>query len=130
MVLRNSAFVFGAVVFTGHDTKQMRNIDVLKSVKRSRLDRQMNRYLFFIFGILICLILGSAVAGGFLRHNIGQVRQSVCLSVSQSACLSACLLVSVCLSACVCLPGTVFCACVRLCLRPVMAVRLSTLPDS
>lgn len=46
--LKNSAFIFGLVVYTGHETKIMLN-SVKARPKRSTLENLMNLFLFLIF---------------------------------------------------------------------------------
>ncbi|KAL8118799.1 putative phospholipid-transporting ATPase 4 [Apium graveolens] len=62
--LRNTAFVYGVVIFTGHDSKVMQNATVSPS-KRSRIEKKMDKiiYILFIFLVLISLIssVGFAV---------------------------------------------------------------------
>lgn len=56
-VLRNTEFVYGMVLYTGHDTKIMLN-SVNASPKKSKLEEQLNRYIIyiFLFLILFCLL--------------------------------------------------------------------------
>jgi phospholipid-transporting ATPase len=45
--LRNTEFVYGLVVFTGHETKIMKN-SVGSRAKFSKLERTLNIYIFLI----------------------------------------------------------------------------------
>ncbi|XP_010540082.1 PREDICTED: probable phospholipid-transporting ATPase 4 [Tarenaya hassleriana] len=56
--LRNTAYVYGVVVFTGHDTKVMQNSTSSPS-KRSRIERTMD---YIIYTLLVLLILISCVS--------------------------------------------------------------------
>ncbi|XP_010537583.1 PREDICTED: probable phospholipid-transporting ATPase 4 [Tarenaya hassleriana] len=56
--LRNTAYVYGVVVFTGHDTKVMQNSTRSPS-KRSRIERTMD---YIIYTLLVLLILISCVS--------------------------------------------------------------------
>lgn len=57
--LRNTQWVLGAVVYTGHETKSMLNNKRAPS-KRSRLEREMNKMVLWLILLLIivCLITG------------------------------------------------------------------------
>eukprot|EP00884_Botryococcus_braunii_P001875 jgi/Botrbrau1/11689/Bobra.0195s0020.1 len=63
-VLRNTAWVCGLVVFTGHQSKVMMNSTAAPS-KRSTLEQQLDLLIVFMFGLLasMCLVdaIGSAV---------------------------------------------------------------------
>ncbi|KAL2758570.1 hypothetical protein ACRALDRAFT_2101016 [Sodiomyces alcalophilus JCM 7366] len=61
--LRNTEWVLGVVVFTGHDTKIMINAGVTPS-KRARIARELNFNVICNFGILIGMCLVSAVVNG------------------------------------------------------------------
>ncbi|GJV53791.1 phospholipid-transporting ATPase 3-like protein [Tanacetum coccineum] len=62
--LRNTEYIVGAVVFTGHETKVMMNAMNVPS-KRSTLERKLDKVIATLFGVLLsmCLIgaIGSAV---------------------------------------------------------------------
>ncbi|XP_047341133.1 putative phospholipid-transporting ATPase 9 [Impatiens glandulifera] len=61
--LRNTEYVYGAVIFTGHDTKVMQNATEPPS-KRSRIERKMDKIIYFLFGILFMLaFIGSVYFG-------------------------------------------------------------------
>ncbi|PUZ64409.1 hypothetical protein GQ55_3G141700 [Panicum hallii var. hallii] len=59
--LRNTEFVYGAVIFTGHDTKVMQNAMKVPS-KRSNIERKMDRIIYLL---LISLVLISVVGSIF-----------------------------------------------------------------
>ncbi|KZP17756.1 Ca-transporting ATPase [Athelia psychrophila] len=58
--LRNTPWVYGLVVFTGHETKLMRNATAAP-VKRTAVERQVNMQIVFLFIFLLALSVGSTV---------------------------------------------------------------------
>ncbi|GMJ05724.1 Aminophospholipid ATPase 9 [Hibiscus trionum] len=61
--LRNTDYVYGAVVFTGHDTKVMQNSTDPPS-KRSRIEKQMDHIIYLMFGIVFVMgFIGSIFFG-------------------------------------------------------------------
>ncbi|KAL0341875.1 UNVERIFIED_CONTAM: putative phospholipid-transporting ATPase 4 [Sesamum calycinum] len=61
--LRNTAYVYGVVIFTGHDSKVMQNATKSPS-KRSRIEKQMDKIIYILFSILVFISLISSA--GFL----------------------------------------------------------------
>ncbi|KAI5867564.1 phospholipid-translocating P-type ATPase [Durotheca rogersii] len=61
--LRNTDWVLGVVLFTGHDTKIMMNAGITPS-KRARIARELNFNVICNFGILGALCLLSALVNG------------------------------------------------------------------
>ncbi|KAI1188172.1 hypothetical protein F5B17DRAFT_429819 [Nemania serpens] len=61
--LRNTDWVLGIVVFTGHDTKIMMNAGATPS-KRARIARELNFNVLLNFGILFIICLLSAIVNG------------------------------------------------------------------
>ncbi|KAL1347323.1 hypothetical protein HN51_020788 [Arachis hypogaea] len=59
--LRNTDYVFGAIIFTGHDTKVIQNSTDPPS-KRSKIERKMDRIIYFLF----CLLFLIAFVGSIL----------------------------------------------------------------
>lgn len=59
--LRNTKWIFGLVVYTGHETKFMLNSTKVP-LKRSTVERVVNKQILMLFVILIVLALISAVA--------------------------------------------------------------------
>ncbi|XP_021916741.1 phospholipid-transporting ATPase IA isoform X4 [Zootermopsis nevadensis] len=59
-MLRNTSWVFGIVIYTGHETKLMKN-STSAPLKRSTVDKMTNRQILLLFIILIVLCLLSAV---------------------------------------------------------------------
>lgn len=70
-VLRNTDWVIGAVLFTGVDTKIVRNSGGTPS-KRSRVERQMNPQVFINLGILAAMAVACGVADYELESNLYQ----------------------------------------------------------
>ncbi|XP_037069797.1 probable phospholipid-transporting ATPase IA isoform X3 [Pollicipes pollicipes] len=68
--LKNTTWVFGAVVYTGHETKLMKNSSPAP-LKRSTVDQRTNTQILFLFGLLVVLCVISAVASEFwtVRHQ-------------------------------------------------------------
>ena len=60
--LKNTEFIYGAVVYTGHNTKIMKNSSQSK-MKTSRNERMLNKQIMFIFIIQILTCLFSAIYG-------------------------------------------------------------------
>ncbi|KDR75257.1 hypothetical protein GALMADRAFT_249254 [Galerina marginata CBS 339.88] len=58
--LRNTPWVYGLTVFTGHETKLMRNATAAP-VKRTAVERQVNAQIVFLFILLLALSLGSTI---------------------------------------------------------------------
>jgi phospholipid-transporting ATPase len=75
--LRNTEYIVGAVIFTGHETKVMMNSMNVPS-KRSTLERKLDKIILSLFGVLIsmCLIgaIGSAVFVNF-KYNYLELRR-------------------------------------------------------
>ncbi|GFY88383.1 aminophospholipid ATPase 3 [Actinidia rufa] len=61
--LRNTEYIIGAVVFTGHETKVMMNSMNVPS-KRSTLERKLDRLILTLFGVLFCMCLIGAIGSG------------------------------------------------------------------
>ncbi|KAH7175458.1 hypothetical protein EDB81DRAFT_635374 [Dactylonectria macrodidyma] len=61
--VRNTEWVLGVVVFTGHDTKIMMNAGITPS-KRPRIAREMNFNVICNFGILLVMCLLAAIVNG------------------------------------------------------------------
>ncbi|KAF7403429.1 hypothetical protein HZH68_006223 [Vespula germanica] len=60
-MLRNTKWIFGVVIYTGHDTKLMQNNTTTAPLKRSTLDRLTNTQILMLFFMLILLCLLSAI---------------------------------------------------------------------
>ncbi|KAJ4848217.1 putative phospholipid-transporting ATPase 9 [Turnera subulata] len=61
--LRNTDYIYGAVIFSGHDTKVLQNATAPPS-KRSKIERKMDRIIYLLFGILFSMsFIGSIFFG-------------------------------------------------------------------
>ncbi|KZT04791.1 phospholipid-translocating P-type ATPase [Laetiporus sulphureus 93-53] len=58
--MRNTPWAYGLVVFTGHETKLMRNATAAP-IKRTAVERQVNVHIIFLFMFLVALSLGSTI---------------------------------------------------------------------
>ncbi|XP_020607976.1 phospholipid-transporting ATPase IB-like isoform X2 [Orbicella faveolata] len=58
--LRNTQWIFGLVVYTGHDSKLMQN-STAAPIKRSNVDHTTNIQILFLFGLLLVLALCSTI---------------------------------------------------------------------
>ncbi|XP_046673162.1 probable phospholipid-transporting ATPase IA isoform X3 [Homalodisca vitripennis] len=67
-MLRNTSWVFGVVIYTGHETKLMKNA-TSAPLKRSTVDKQTNTQVLMLFILLIVLCLVSAICNEFWNHT-------------------------------------------------------------
>ncbi|EPS63370.1 hypothetical protein M569_11415, partial [Genlisea aurea] len=68
--LRNTDFVYGVVVFTGHDTKVMKNATDPPS-KRSKIEKKMDKIIYVLFVVLISVsFIGSFFFGIATKNDI------------------------------------------------------------
>jgi phospholipid-transporting ATPase len=68
--LRNTPWIYGIVVFTGHETKLMRNATATP-IKRTNVEHMVNRQILMLGGVLIVLSLISSVGDIVVRQTIG-----------------------------------------------------------
>ncbi|XP_047324539.1 probable phospholipid-transporting ATPase 4 [Impatiens glandulifera] len=59
--LRNTTYVYGVVIFTGHDSKVMQNSTRSPS-KRSTIEKQMDKIIYILFSLLLLLSFASSIA--------------------------------------------------------------------
>ncbi|KAI1913572.1 aminophospholipid translocase [Ophidiomyces ophidiicola] len=64
--LRNTPWIHGVVVFTGHETKLMRNATATP-IKRTAVERMVNLQILMLVGILISLSLISSIGDLIVR---------------------------------------------------------------
>ncbi|KAF8756597.1 Phospholipid-transporting ATPase [Rhizoctonia solani] len=64
--MRNTPWCYGLVVFTGHETKLMRNATAAP-IKRTAVERQVNVQIVFLFIVLLALSLSSTI-GSSIRQ--------------------------------------------------------------
>ncbi|XP_056012392.1 probable phospholipid-transporting ATPase IA isoform X3 [Ostrea edulis] len=60
-MLRNTKWIFGIVIYTGHDSKLMLN-STSAPLKRSHVEKATNIQILFLFGVLLFLALASTIA--------------------------------------------------------------------
>ncbi|XP_044493708.1 putative phospholipid-transporting ATPase 9 [Mangifera indica] len=61
--LRNTDYIYGVVIFTGHETKVMQNATDPPS-KRSKIERKMDRVIYFMFfALFLMAFVGSVFFG-------------------------------------------------------------------
>lgn len=58
--IRNTPWLYGLTVFTGHDTKLLRNATATP-IKRTKVERQVNIHIIFLFAVLLALSLASSI---------------------------------------------------------------------
>lgn len=66
--LRNTPWIHGVVVFTGHETKLMRNATAAP-IKRTKVERQMNLLVLMLVGTLLVLSVVCTV-GDLVMRNV------------------------------------------------------------
>ncbi|KAI0226825.1 Phospholipid-transporting ATPase IB [Lamellibrachia satsuma] len=67
-MLRNTKWIFGLVVYTGHETKLMLN-STAAPLKRSTVEKVINKQIFMLFLVLLVMSLISAIASEFWRKR-------------------------------------------------------------
>lgn len=75
--LKNTDYIYGVVIFTGHDTKVMQNATDPPS-KRSKIERRMDKIIYILFSTLILIsFIGSFFFGIGTRKDIshGELRR-------------------------------------------------------
>ncbi|KAJ4884232.1 putative phospholipid-transporting ATPase 9 [Raphanus sativus] len=67
--LRNTDFIFGAVIFTGHDTKVIQNSTDPPS-KRSMIEKKMDKIIYLMFFMVVLMsFIGSVIFGVTTRDD-------------------------------------------------------------
>lgn len=64
--LKNTQWILGAAVYTGFDTKLMRNAENAK-IKRSNIEKKTNKYIFWVLIFQLCCCILSAI--GYVIWN-------------------------------------------------------------
>ncbi|RKP40388.1 aminophospholipid-translocating P4-type ATPase [Dimargaris cristalligena] len=80
-VLRNTNWIYALVVFTGHETKLMRNASATP-IKRTSVEKMTNIQILFLFGILMTLAIACALGNAILESR--NFDQYWYLSISRS----------------------------------------------
>ncbi|KAF9272242.1 hypothetical protein BGZ68_002583, partial [Mortierella alpina] len=71
--LRNTRWIYGVVIFTGHESKLMRNASATP-IKRTSVEKMTNIQIIFLFGILLAMSLASAIGNKVITdRNITQL---------------------------------------------------------
>ncbi|KAG7944440.1 hypothetical protein I3843_15G102600 [Carya illinoinensis] len=74
--LRNTDFIYGVVIFTGHDTKVMQNSTAPPS-KRSKIEKRMDKIVYFLFFVLVVMsFIGSIFFGISTREDLENRRMT------------------------------------------------------
>ncbi|KAL2484740.1 putative phospholipid-transporting ATPase 9 [Abeliophyllum distichum] len=63
--LRNTDYIYGAVIFIGHDTKVIQNSRDPPS-KRSKIEKKMDKIVYFLFFVLFLMAFAGSVSFGIL----------------------------------------------------------------
>ncbi|XAR55871.1 Phospholipid-translocating ATPase [Bertholletia excelsa] len=66
--LRNTDFIYGAVIFTGHDTKVIQNSTDPPS-KRSKIEKKMDKIIFFLFFVLFTIAFTGSIYFGITTRD-------------------------------------------------------------
>ncbi|KAH9707647.1 putative phospholipid-transporting ATPase 9 [Citrus sinensis] len=66
--LRNTDYIYGAVVFTGHDTKVIQNSTDPPS-KRSRIERKMDQIIYFMFFVVFTVAFVGSIFFGVITER-------------------------------------------------------------
>lgn len=82
--LRNTAFIYGVVIFTGHDSKVMQNSTKSPS-KRSRIERKMDRIIYVLLSVLLGISLISSI-GFYIKTKYQMPDWWYLLPQSSSSC--------------------------------------------
>ncbi|KQK18404.1 hypothetical protein BRADI_1g42310v3 [Brachypodium distachyon] len=68
--LRNTDYIYGAVIFTGHDTKVMQNATDPPS-KRSKIEKKMDKIIYLLLcSLLVIALLGSVFFGIWTKDDL------------------------------------------------------------
>uniref|UniRef100_A0A158R9P5 Phospholipid-transporting ATPase n=1 Tax=Taenia asiatica TaxID=60517 RepID=A0A158R9P5_TAEAS len=69
--VKNTNWIFGAVIYTGKETKVMLN-STDASLKRSSVDKQTNYYILVLFGLLTFLTIFMVIANVIWTKTVGE----------------------------------------------------------
>ncbi|KAJ6426336.1 hypothetical protein OIU84_022031 [Salix udensis] len=70
--LRNTDYVYGAVIFSGHNTKVVRNSTMSPS-KRSRLEKKMDKVIYLLFSMLLLISLVTSIGSSVvIKSDVSQ----------------------------------------------------------
>ncbi|KAG5658725.1 hypothetical protein KAF25_007278 [Fusarium avenaceum] len=82
--LRNTPWVHGVVVFTGHETKLMRNATAAP-IKRTKVERKLNMLVLLLVGILLILSIVCTVGDLIQRKVEGEALSYLYLDPTNTA---------------------------------------------
>ncbi|KAG6712677.1 hypothetical protein I3843_05G106800 [Carya illinoinensis] len=66
--LRNTEYIYGAVVFTGYDTKVIQNSTDPPS-KRSKIEKKMDKIIYFLFCVLFLMAFVGSILFGIATED-------------------------------------------------------------
>ncbi|KAL3510901.1 hypothetical protein ACH5RR_030302 [Cinchona calisaya] len=66
--LRNTDYIYGAVIFTGQDTKVIQNSTDPPS-KRSKIEKKMDKIIYFLFGVLFTMAFVGSIYFGIVTKE-------------------------------------------------------------
>ncbi|CAN6195203.1 unnamed protein product [Urochloa humidicola] len=75
--LRNTDYIYGVVIFTGHDTKVMQNATDPPS-KRSKIEKKMDKIIYLLMSSLLMIaLLGSVFFGIWTKEDLrdGEIKR-------------------------------------------------------
>lgn len=67
--LRNTNWIFGCVLYTGHETKLMMNSSIQAPIKRSNVEKITNKQTILLFAILLVICFISATASHIWKQQ-------------------------------------------------------------
>lgn len=82
--LRNTPWIHGVVVFTGHETKLMRNATATP-IKRTKVEKQLNKLVLMLIGMLLVFSVISTVGDLIMRRVSGRALDYLELDLMDSA---------------------------------------------
>ncbi|CAM9001167.1 unnamed protein product [Rhodiola kirilowii] len=66
--LRNTEYIYGSVIFTGHDTKVLQNSTDPPS-KRSKIEKKMDSIIYFLFGVVSLMAFVGSIGFGITTRE-------------------------------------------------------------
>ncbi|KAJ3191400.1 hypothetical protein HK101_007812 [Irineochytrium annulatum] len=81
--LRNTRWIYALVVFTGHETKLMKN-STATPIKSTKVERMVNKQIIFLFAILVIMAF-ICTMGGFYRQSNSPFESKVLLEKAADA---------------------------------------------
>ena len=73
--LRNTEFVYGLVIYTGHNTKIMKN-SIGSRNKVSKMEKLLNIQILYVFFLQMFICLFGAIYGTVMRRDIAESTDS------------------------------------------------------